>query len=39
MYVGIPKNQMSLIVIESISMDGIVIPLIVIMPSIMIIVS
>jgi hypothetical protein len=39
MYVGIPENHISLIVIESISIDGKAIPPIVIMPSTIIMVS
>jgi hypothetical protein len=39
MYVGISKNCMSLTIIKCISIDGRAIPLVVIVPSVMIIVS
>jgi hypothetical protein len=39
MYIGIPKNHMSLTIIKCISTDGKAIPPIVIVPSIMIMVS
>jgi hypothetical protein len=39
MYIRIPKNHMSLIIIKCISIDSKVIPPVVIVPSIMIIVS
>jgi hypothetical protein len=39
MYMGIPKNHMSLTIIECISIDGKAIPPIVIVPRVIIIVS
>ena len=39
MYIGIPKNHMSLTIIKCISADGKAIPPVVIVPSIMIMVS
>jgi hypothetical protein len=39
MYIGIPKNRMSLIIIECISTNGKAIPPMVIVPSVMIMVS
>jgi hypothetical protein len=39
MYTGIPENRISLTIIESISIDSKAIPLVVIIPRVMIIVS
>jgi hypothetical protein len=38
-YIGIPKNRISLIIIESISIDSKAIPLVIIVPRVIIMVS